>query len=381
MSDLISFHSMPDEGEAPRYPLMGAWICQTFSPWLMPVLYALSWLWLQSRKSHRKPIEGASELIEVNLAPYASSLYPVLALTLQRQHFLSASEAPQPCFDLGLACTGQPWLHPDKPSLAGEMTASRLLAFSDSDSGPRLAVVDPEHLPFADESLGTYRMNNVFQRYTHRNGPLDEAYRVLRPGGLLHLSDVTRNWAESMWPAWLADQLGLLKLKRQLIRGKLLDTQEVLIPEPDWWRTEVSTARWELLDLRPFLGTTSLRLSSLFESLNFKQGGPSPIWIEEKLRKNLWLAKLYRALLLPLAQLLVELDESETERSGGAFVMVTLRKRGKGQGVNQTPLNWCCPNCHSPLSSFPQHLSCPTCPGQYPIQGGIARLGADLCPV
>ncbi|MBT9585401.1 methyltransferase domain-containing protein [bacterium] len=374
---LLSAEAMEDEGDAPRYPLMGAWMCQTFFPWTMPLLYGLAWAVLRARAPRRcRPNAQAARLIEMAMAPYSSSLYPVLALALERQHFMVDSEPPRPCFDLGLTATGGPWLCPQEHSLAGETTAARLRHLVGSDQAHRLAVVDPEALPFADESLGTYRMNNVIQRYLNRRGPLDEAFRVLKPGGIVQISDVTSGWVESMWPTWLAGRLGLQKLKRQLIRGKLQDTQEVLAPGPHWWAENLCTERWELLALRPFFSQPSLRLASLFESMNFKQGGPSPIWIEEKLRRHGWLARLYRGLIRGLAQLLMELDDQFTRACGGAFVMVTLRKRGQLPDSEAETPHWCCPACHRPLG--PQ-LNC-SCSTGYPAEGGIALLGADLCP-
>jgi SAM-dependent methyltransferase len=371
ISGLVSADSLPDEGDAPRYPLMGAWICQTFCPWLMPLLYGLVWAGVKvrvPRESH--PLPHSQELVDLALQPYATSLYPVLALALERHHFLSRTDCPLPDFDLGMAATGSPWLRAN--SVAGETDLSRLQPLGGSTEATRVALVDPQALPFADNSLGTYRLNNAIHSYPDRRPVLEEAYRVLQPGGILQISDVTRGWAESMWPARLADRLGLEKLKRQLIRAKLVDTKEVLIPEPTWWRENLHpTSGWEIVDLRPFFARPSLMLASLFESLNFKQGGPSPIWIEEKLHRHRWLAALYRFLLRGLARLLVDIDEAMTRKTEGAFVMVTLRKRGTPVPSAESP-EWRCPACRGPLSGA--ELNCPSCSVRYRAEDGIARL-------
>ncbi len=144
---LLSAEAMEDEGDAPRYPLMGAWMCETFFPWVMPLLYGLAWAALQaSIPRGRKTNTQAAELIDLAMAPYSSSLYPVLALALERQQFLADSDPPRPCFDLGLTATGGPWLCAQEHSLAGETTAARLQHLVGSDRAHRLAHCDRDKL-------------------------------------------------------------------------------------------------------------------------------------------------------------------------------------------------------------------------------------------
>lgn len=276
-----------EEGEAPRFPLTGAWLCRTFSPWLMPWLYGLAWMVMQKHEPAAAP--GCEQRVEAALEPYASSLYPLLAKALQGR-----DEGPQPILELGAA-----------------------------------SEMDPESLPLENESVGSYYLHGRVHRYRDRRALLEEAYRVLQPGGLLQLSDMTPRWVESIWTVRLAAVLGLKRLRRQLIRAKLLDTETAQLSEPEGWRQILTADRWEVVELRPYLASSTLTLSSVFESLNFKQGGPSPIWIEGKLRRLPWLAALYRGLLRRLGKALVERDESLSQAEGGAFVLVTARKRGE----------------------------------------------------
>ncbi len=156
-----------------QMPLMGAWFCKNFSVLLMLPLYAVALACsgvarlFQPRSAQSSADLDASALDDLVTA-YPTSLYPTLSVLLQANAYQAeAGDRFESRLDIGLsgpyedqtALTLQPW--------------------------------QASSLPLGSASLDRYRLNNVIHQTEQRYQVLQEAARVLRPGGLLQVTDNT----------------------------------------------------------------------------------------------------------------------------------------------------------------------------------------------
>ncbi|MCA9792531.1 MAG: methyltransferase domain-containing protein [Candidatus Eremiobacteraeota bacterium] len=287
-----------------QLPLTGAWFCKTISPWLMPWLYAAIWLVLLPLRRRGKNPPNLENL----LGEYPTSLYPILALLLERR--LYEETAPPQCnSSLNYGIEPLRWQPAESQAMRGEQLTDDLAS-----------------LPLETASVDLYRLNNIIHQREDRQTVLTEAARVVRPGGLLQLTDNTAEWVESNWTVWLARKLGKHQLADRLRDDKLRSTNQILVPSLDWW-AQLDDPNWELVEATPFFSCLSFRLSSLFESLNFKQGGPAPVWLESRVTRFAPVRGLYRALIGDIAKTLQHRDQELVDKGGSSFLFVTLRRR------------------------------------------------------
>lgn len=218
--------------------------------------------------------------------PY--SLYPNLAAELQQR--LLATEAPEPLLALG-------------------------------------SLEQVRNLSVDDQSQGGIWAANAINQSQDRLELLGKLHQKLKPGGWLFITDDTRAWAESMWPARLARRLGKADWAEELVQRKLKQTGQNVTPDQRWWQELVEgDEQWELVRMHPFFSRTSMLWVSIFESLNYKQGGPSPDWLNRRIERVPGLSRVYRSLVRRLTRRLADLDPRLTRQSGGTSLLVVLRR-------------------------------------------------------
>ncbi len=301
---LIKFD--PSDGRPPlQLPLTVARLCKTFSLLLMPGLYSAALLALAPRTRKRVELlwEPPDGYLEELWSRYPTRLYPILTLMLQSRVYAAEDD-------------GSKWesLNVGTSSLGWSPPEGRL-----SDQ------LDPAALALPADSVDVYRLNNVVHQSDRRSPVMEEAARVLRPGGLLLLTDNTAGWLDSIWTIRLAEGLGRHALARRLANDKLASSRQNLVPGAAWWREHIDD-RWEFVSATPFFSRDAMTVASLFESLNFKQGGPAPDWLTRRALKCSWLKRAYRRLIIALTRELLELDDLWTERSGSTSLLVVLRR-------------------------------------------------------
>jgi len=275
----------------------------------MPPLYALALagFFPSSRSCALEPRDahGADYLASL-LTRYPTSLYPILALLLQtRVYALEDEGGAENSLNAGLSHLGWSPEERNRREVDSDQVAS---------------------LDIASGSIDVYRLNNIIHQSQGRQEVLREAARVVRPGGLLLLTDNTAGWVESIWTVRLARAMGRHLLAARLIQDKLKSSHQRLVPDADWWTTHLPEP-WALVAVRPFFSRDAMTCASLFESLNFKLGGAGPEWLTGRVVRNPILRSVYRWLLEALGRTLVRADARLVERSGATSLMVILRRR------------------------------------------------------
>ena len=232
-----------------------------------------------------------------------------------------------------------------------------------------LTVADSDELPFADGSLRTIVMNNLMHHLPDRRRALTEAARVLAPGGQLLFTDNLAGWTRFTVDYRVLDAIGLGSLARLSERLKLALFAQKLVASESFWREPFVTAKWDVVEISPFVSRRAMTISSLFEYLNLKQGQPTHRPFRWILRLPL-LRRLVVRQMTAIARQLI-LDDPRACRDGGAaFVFVALKKRGTATAI-APDAPFACPRCHTILLDHVERYACPGCGRAYPVFDGI----------
>lgn len=260
----------------------------------------LARLFESRRTEHLVDAHALDDLVSA----YPTSLYPTLSLLLQSGAYQAeARDGLENRLDIGMA---------------GPLKDETALTLPPSQA---------TELPLASASLDLYRLNNVVHQTEQRHQVLREAARVVRPGGLLQVTDNTVGWVDATWTVRLARALGREALAQRLIQHKLASSHQRLVRDSRWWE-QAAGEEWDVVTVRPFFSQLGMTMASLFESLNFKQGGPGPDWLTRKVTENRLLRPVYRFLLGSLARGIARQDANWVQSSGATSLMVVLQRRG-----------------------------------------------------
>lgn len=327
----------------------GAWFANKLSPLLLPPLVMGSWALARLVGMKKNP--QLSQLATHFTEHYSPSLYPTLAKTLEL-HLLRSVSFEEPSLEVGV---GDGYfsqlLYGDRPfTLAGDMIFETLLAARKKGIARHAAVMDADALPLPDNCLRSYFMNNLIHHLPDKQRTLDEAFRVLQPGGTFVFTDSTLNWASQLWHIRLARTLGFEAWSQRKLLEKLENCAQALVPDPDWWRRVVNPSRWQVVTLTPFFSVRNYFLASLIESLCFKQGGPmAPVLLRKFLRVP-FASTVYRKCLPDLVERMLCADSAWCQSGGSVCCLVVLRKLPQEVGENG-PAELVCPATRQVLGS------------------------------
>lgn len=325
----------------------GEWFCNKITPLILPpLMLALRVALWPFRK---KVPNGLSEISHNFRDHYSPSLYPTMAKTLEMECYKRwIPEEPSLEIGIGDGFFTSILLGERKLTIAGDLIYKTLQAAREYPMVRKAAVIDAQAIPLPANSLQGYIMNNLMHHLPDRKKALDEAYRVMRPGGIFAITDNTYGWVKSIWHIWLAGKLGLKGLQKRLIAAKLENSTQALIEDGEWWRAQAEPDKWEVLELKPIYSNPAYTLTSLFESLTYKQGGLVPAPILRRILRIPGSRWIINKCLPPIIDTLLAHDQEWCEKFGATFVFVALRKKAPSS-ERVSEVEWVCPVTHQVL--------------------------------
>jgi SAM-dependent methyltransferase/uncharacterized protein YbaR (Trm112 family) len=315
----------------------------------------------------RRWLEEIMQLTHGLLA-HSPMLFP-----LNRKVFQKVPDG-KPSLDLGIgngrnSCFS---LHGRSLDVGADIIVSNLLRARSIQSHEQYAALDMCALPFSDGSFErVYALNCIYHAQFGREAAAAEMSRVLAPGGILALTDVSP-YLNSMKPlASLMDELGFVNLKADFTRYFLSGYGADSTPgSEDWYRTELPRMGFEDVRVQYLLSSRLSAISYLFYDwqalFNFDvhtplvaQGADNPYW------RNY--SKMLATVVAPLLQKDEELCRSENQ---GGYIFVTATKKA-GSSTSRFHGNYACPECRVELG---RHLDCPSCGRLFPVVEDIPLL-------
>lgn len=239
----------------------------------------------------------------------------------------------------------------------------------------RFLLMDAMEIPFPDDSLETVLMNNLIHHLPSRETFLKEAFRVLRPGGRLVLTENTLGWGLFTWEQALLRRLRLASLADRVLDWKLELFAQTLLVDTEYYEKLGNTLGFRVTRKVDFFSRSAMSLASLIEFLQLKQGQPTRVEMRHWLR---WLGGMDRLVedTREILECLWSRDRELSEREGFAFQFYELEKLGSREGLepaSPAPA-FVCPGCKTGLRAAEDAYACDACGRTYPLVDGIPLL-------
>jgi ubiquinone/menaquinone biosynthesis C-methylase UbiE len=127
-----------------------------------------------------------------------------------------------------------------------------------------LLLADARHLPFANESYATVMSVSTFEHITDVSKVLKEAYRVLRPNGILIASMETDEVDKNTFYRPILIKIGLTSLSNYFGRSfNNLFHRHMLLSKTEWKQMLTKTG-FEIVESREIVSPTIIKLFEIF---------------------------------------------------------------------------------------------------------------------
>lgn len=121
-----------------------------------------------------------------------------------------------------------------------------------------LHVGDARQMPFDSDSFATVLSISVLEHVADPQAAIDEAFRVLKPGGVLVATIVLDQFDTCLHVARLLRQAGLSGLSKCYVRSLNRAFSHIALHPPAYWRNCLDAAGFEILTCRNVVSTTTL---------------------------------------------------------------------------------------------------------------------------
>ena len=304
------------------------------------------------------------------LLAHSPMLFP-----LNRKAFWKVPDG-SPSLDLGIG-TGQNSrfsLQGHSLDVGGDVILSNLIKARSIESHRQYAALDMGALPFGDGSFTrVYALNCIYHAQSGRAAAAEQMARVLAPGGILALTDVSPFLNDMKPLATFMDALGFAALKADFTRYFLSGYGADGTPgSEDWYREELPRLGFEDVRVEYLLSPRLSEISYLFYDWQalFNLDVHTSL-VTQNTTHRYW--RSYTTMLATVIAPLLKKDEElcRKEKKGG-YLFVTARKSGgrKGELFHG---NYACPECRTALDA---DWNCASCGRTFPVVERIPLLTA-----
>jgi len=186
----------------------------------------------------------------------------------------------------------------------------------------QLALADGQHMPYACETFGTIVSNSVLEHIPDIQPVLNEAHRVLRPGGLFYFCVPGPNFTEFLSIGQLFDRVGMGSAGARYRRLFNRISRHYHCDDRATWQGRLDAADFELTDSWSYFTASALR------ALEWGHLFGLPSWISKKLAGR-WILAPGKANLALTERLVRRFYNDSLENVGaeGAYLFFVAHKR------------------------------------------------------
>ncbi len=355
-----------------RIPEKREFLEQYFSGFLPAVLTAAAKHEGLDRVACQTEREWLREIMQFRhgLLAHSPMLFP-----LNRKLFSRVPSAA-PSLDLGIG-SGQNSrfsLQGHSRDVGADVMLSNLLKARSIQSHGQYAALDMAALPFIESSFArVYALNCIYHAQDGRHKVVEEIARVLSPGGVLALTDVSPYLNDYKPLASFMGALGFNELKADFSRYFLSGYGADSSPgTEEWYHSELPRLGFENVHVQYLVSPRLSEISYLFydwQALFNFDAHTSMVSLGEK---HAYWATYWEMLSSVVAPLLKKDEEICRNEKQGGYIFVTATKRQSSGTTGHTFRGeYCCPQCKTPLS---KSMECTTCRRSYPVVEGIPLL-------
>jgi SAM-dependent methyltransferase len=312
-------------------------------------------------------------LVEIMQLGHGLLAHSPMLFPLNRKVFRQVPDGT-PSLDLGIG-SGQNSrfsLRGRSLDVGADIILSNLLKARSIRSHDQFAALDMCALPFTDGSFErVYALNCVYHAHLGRDAAVEEMARVLAPGGILALTDVSPFLNTTKPLASFMDAMGFENLKADFTRYFLSGYgADSTTGSEEWYYAELPRRGFEDVRVQYLLSSRLSAISYLFYDwqalFNFDVHTPL---VAQGSRNRYW--QNYSKMLTTVIAPLLQQDEQicRKEKKGG-YIFVTARRKAGGK-ASLFHGNYACPECRVQLATS---LDCRRCGRRFPMVEDIPLL-------
>ena len=133
---------------------------------------------------------------------------------------------------------------------------------------------DGRKLALRDGSVGTVLSNSVFEHIPGVESVINEAYRVLRPGGMMFATVVTSHYGALLLWCRIMTAVGFVRwAKNYSVWKNARYGHHSLMSIPEW-QDQLARSGFEVVSVRPYLASAAVAACDVFHELALLGAGP-----------------------------------------------------------------------------------------------------------
>jgi ubiquinone/menaquinone biosynthesis C-methylase UbiE/uncharacterized protein YbaR (Trm112 family) len=314
-------------------------------------------------------------------SPLAFYLITIVIKSLEKTLF-NRIQHRGPSLDLGIGdgYSSNFILKPNKITVGSEPSLGALLTAKKYQRHEHYMGVDMTCIPFADETFNTVYLIHSIDHVEDRLSVLREVERVMKPGGVVALSDASQYIEEllpmsEIYKLFEFKELGSDAFKYFLDYGG----ERVEFYSPEVYHRILDEMGFEDIQVEYFMAPQLAKMCYAQFELQLVMGGHEELMKAPENRKvREFFFDCVKRTIVPL----LSADKELCQREGkGLNMFVTARKKGgasanggAGTAGNEIISSLTCPECKGRLVKGKEDCSCQSCGLNYPVVDSIPLL-------
>lgn len=281
-------------------------------------------------------------------------------------------EVGEPSLELGMGDgVASEFILNRSATVGSEPILSYLLAAQKRERCKYYMSIDSTSIPFKDETFNSVFTINTIYHTENKDKAVSEMARVLRPGGLLFLDDVSPALFESILLPVMYKMISFETIRDDFTKHVLgAQGEGTFSGTLEYWHKNLAELGFDIIGIESYL---SPELTTISHSWHFFEGLLNLTCPTQYLREGLkeYFLKFLHEVIAPL----IAIDGDICKDRNGSYISVMARKTGEVKSQETDIMKQLiCPECKEPFAKITGRFACLNCGLDYPVADSIPLL-------
>lgn len=248
----------------------------------------------------------------LRIAPLCVALWR----SVEARH-LSKIKLPRPILDIGCGWGEFAEAFGIKIDMGIDIAPRDLYVAAKGRMYKNLTLADARNLPFSNESFGSIMSISTFEHITNTKKLLSEAYRVLKPNGILAVTMETEEVDRNTFYRPMLKKIGLYFLSKILTNAYNSYFHRHILPSKEKWIKDFEQAGFKIVTVKNIISPTITKLYDFFILTS---------WTAQLFRSFIGRRKVFRPKFIEDLWVKIFLKYIEREETIGTNLFIVAKK-------------------------------------------------------